>query len=286
MIASSIKKADILIEALPYIRAFRGKVMVIKYGGSALGDEQVLQGVLEDLVFLHYVGVHAILLHGGGPLITERLRARGVTTHFVHGQRVTDAATMAVVEETLQELNGILVRRLRALGATAVGGREFGMTGVLCARPHAATASLGFVGDVSQVLTGKLRRALHKDQMPIVAPVGIGRTGDRYNINADHAACAVASALKAEKLVLLTNVRGILRHEGQPASLIPTLSAGEVASLIHRGVIHGGMVPKVQACVAALHHGVRKTHIIHAKIPHALLLEIFTQQGIGTELVH
>ena len=285
MIESSIKKADILIEALPYIRAFRGKVMVIKYGGSAMGEDQLLANILEDLVFLHYVGVWPILVHGGGPVITARLKARGVKTTFIHGQRVTDADTMAVVEETLHEINGALVRRLRALGGEAVGAREFGTTGVLHAKPHPGSAHLGFVGDVSQVTTGKLLEYLRQGRIPIIAPVGVGRNRQRYNINADHVACAVAGSLTAEKLVLLTNVRGILGRPDDPQSLIPTLSSGEVPALIERQVVSGGMIPKVQACVNALKSGVKKAHIVDTKVPHALLLEIFTKQGIGTEIV-
>lgn len=285
MIETSIKKADILIEALPYIRAFRGKVMVIKYGGSSMDDEEALTGILEDLVFLHYVGVRPILVHGGGPLITERLRTRGVKTSFVNGRRVTDAGTMAVVEETLHELNGSLVRRLRALGAEAVGAREFGVDGIVQARPHADSAMLGFVGEVSRVMTGKLQRYLRRGRIPIVAPIGVGRSRQRYNINADTVACSTAAALRAEKLVMFTDVLGILERQDDDESLIPTLSAADVATLIERGVIRGGMIPKVEACVHALRSGVKKTHIIDAKIPHALLLEIFTKQGIGTEIV-
>lgn len=285
MIEASIKKADILIEALPYIRAFRGKTMVIKYGGSSIAEETALNGILEDLVFLHYVGAHPLLVHGGGPMITERLKARGVKTTFVDGQRVTDAGTMAVVEETLHELNGWLVRRLRALGAGAVGAREFGVQGVVQARPHASSATLGFVGDVSRVFTGKLQRYLRQGRIPVIAPVGVGRNRQRYNINADAVACGVAAGLRAEKFVLFTNVRGILEQPENPESLISALSSGDVQPLIQRGVIRGGMIPKVEACVSALQHGVRKTHIIDAKIPHALLLEIFTTQGVGTEIV-
>lgn len=285
MIETSIKKADILIEALPYIRAFRGKVMVIKYGGSSMDDEEALTGILEDLVFLHYVGVRPILVHGGGPLITERLKARGVKTSFVNGRRVTDAGTMAVVEETMHELNGLLVRRLRALGAEAVGAREFGVQGVLRAKPHAASATLGFVGEISHVMTGKLQRYLRQGRIPIIAPIGVGHGRQRYNINADTVACSTAAALRAEKLVMFTDVLGILERQDDEDSLIPTLSSADVAALIERGVIRGGMIPKVEACVNALQAGVKKTHIIDAKIPHALLLEIFTKQGIGTEIV-
>ena len=285
MIEASIKKADILIEALPFIRAFRGKVMVIKYGGSAMSQESLLTGILEDLVFLHYVGVRPLLVHGGGPMINERLKARGVKPTFVHGHRVTDAETMTVVEETLHELNGSLVRRLRALGGEAVGAREFGVTGVVRARPREDSAAMGFVGEISQVMSGKLQRYLRQGRIPIIAPIGAGRNQQRYNMNADVVACGVASALRAEKLVLLTNVRGILEKESDPESLIPTLSSGEVQQLIEREVIYGGMIPKVQACAGALKSGVKKTHIIDAKIPHALLLEIFTTQGIGTEIV-
>jgi acetylglutamate kinase len=278
----SIRKADILIEALPYIHAFRGKVIVAKYGGSAIDHPTAMRGILQDLVFLCVVGIRAVLVHGGGPMITRRLSATGRGTKFIDGMRVTDADTIRVVSEALDEVNRRLVTQVNALGGAAAGltPRER----VVLAAPHPRTAELGFVGTVRQVRTGPIRRLFAEDAIPVISPVG-RQDGRLYNINADDVACEVAAALKAEKLVLLTNVRGIFRHPDDAESLISTLSVEDAGRLMERGVIQEGMIPKVKACVEALRRGVKKTHIIDAAIPHAMLLEIFTKQGIGTELV-
>ena len=280
----SIKKADILIEALPYIRAFRGKPVVVKYGGSVLGNEPILQGILEDLVFMSYVGLRPVLVHGGGPEINQRLRGLGRKAEFIDGMRVTDAETIRVVDEALTDLNKTLVQKLKALGGAAVGLTPASHAAIK-ARPHPQTARLGFVGVVDHVDTVVLHRLLHQSEIPVVSPVGLGTGKQRYNINADDAASQVAAALRAEKLVLLTDVKGILRTAGDASSLMTTLTVTEAKELIARQVIQSGMIPKVQACISALKSGVRKTHVIDAKTPHALLLEIFTTQGIGTEIV-
>ena len=279
-----IKKADILIEALPYIRAFRGKPVIVKYGGSVMGNEPILKGILEDLVFMSYVGLRPVLVHGGGPEINQRLKHLGRRAEFVDGMRVTDADTIRVVDDSLTDLNKALVHKLKGLGGAAVGMTP-ATHGVIKARPHANAERLGFVGVVAEVDTATLDRLLQQGAIPVVSPVGVGPGKQRYNINADDAASQVASALRAEKLVLLTDVQGIQRTVGESESLITTLTVGEAKGLIERQVIQAGMIPKVQACVHALRAGVRKTHIINAKTPHALLLEIFTTQGIGTEIV-
>jgi len=278
----SIKKADILIEALPYIQAFTGKTIVVKYGGSALKSQSVVKGILQDLVFLSTVGLRPVLIHGGGREISRRLAAMGKASTFIHGMRVTDRAAIQVVNEALQDVNQKLVESVRALGGAAEG--LVARDQVILAEPHPRASQLGYVGSVKTVHVAKLRHVLQRPAIPVVSPVG-SHNGQLYNINADDAASMVAASLQAEKFVLLTNVRGIMRHSGEPDSLIPTLTIKEAKLLLERKVIQEGMIPKVHACVAALRGGVKKTHIIDATIPHALLLEIFTKTGIGTEMI-
>jgi len=278
----SIKKADILVEALPYIQAFSGKTIVVKYGGSALQDPSVSRGILQDLVFLSVVGLRPVLLHGGGPVISQRIAASGQSTMFIEGMRVTDRSTMRIVNEALEGINEQLVEQIRALGGIASG--LVAQHRVLLAKPHPHATRLGYVGSVKAVQIAKVRQVLERPAIPVLSPVGTNH-GQLFNINADEAAAAVAATLRAEKLVLLTNVRGILRQPGEPSSLIPTLSIKDAKLLMERRVIQEGMIPKVRACVAALRQGVKKTHIIDAAIPHALLLEIFTRTGIGTEII-
>jgi len=278
----SIRKSDILIEALPYIQAFRGKTVVTKYGGSALDHPAAMRGILQDLVFLSAVGIRPVLVHGGGPAITAQLSQAGKRTAFIDGMRVTDAATMRVVNGALEGVNKRLVAQMKALRGHAEG--VVARHRVIVAEPHPKAGQLGFVGTVRGVHISALRAVFSRHAIPVVSPVGICN-GRHYNINADSVASAVAAHLKAEKLVLLTNVRGILRHAADPTSLISTLSVTDAKLLVQRGVIQEGMIPKVQACVAALRRGVKKTHIIDAAIPHAMLLEIFTKQGIGTEII-
>jgi acetylglutamate kinase len=278
----SIRKADILIEALPYLQAFRGKVIVAKYGGSAIDNPAAMRGILQDIVFLSAVGIQPVLIHGGGPMITRKLSDGGKRTKFIDGMRVTDRETIRVVSQELEDVNHRLVSQVETLGGHAEGivpSRR-----VIVAEPHPRAAELGFVGTVKTVHTGVLREVLAGHAIPVVSPVGVGE-GQLYNINADDVASEVALALKAEKLVLLTNVRGILRHASDVSSLISTLSVKEARLLMERQVIQEGMIPKVKACIDALRGGVRKTHIIDAAISHAMLLEIFTKQGIGTEII-
>ena len=278
----SIRKADILIEAIPYIQAFRGKVVVAKYGGSAVDNATAMRGILQDLIFLSTVGIRSVLVHGGGPAITRRLSAGGRQTRFIDGIRVTDRRTVRVVSQTLGEVNRRLVAQIRSLG-----GHAEGLTAerrVVIAQPHPEAAMLGFVGTVRLIHTGPVRMVLSRHAIPVISPLGAG-VRQLYNINADEVACEVAAALGAEKLVLLTNVRGILRQADDVGSLISTLSVKDARQLMERGVIQTGMIPKVKACVDALRRGVKKTHIIDAALPHAMLLEIFTKQGIGTEIV-
>ena len=278
----SIRKADILIEAVPYLQAFRGKVIVAKYGGSAIDNPAAMRGILQDLIFLSVVGIRAVLVHGGGPMITRKLSAAGKRSTFIDGMRVTDAQTIHVVNEELEEVNGRLVAQIASLGGHAEG--IVPRRRVVGAAPHPRAEELGFVGVVKTVRTEPLRKVFTHHGIPVISPVGAGN-GRLYNINADEVASEIAAHLKAEKLVLLTNVRGILQQPNELGSLISTLSVKEARLLMERRVIQEGMIPKVKACVEALRRGVKKTHIIDASIPHAMLLEIFTKQGIGTEIV-
>ncbi len=274
----SIKKADVLIEALPYLQRFRGAVMVAKYGGSAIDNPSAMRGILQDLIFLSQVGIHAVLVHGGGPAINRQLSVRGASSRFVDGLRVTDAATIRVVNRALEEVNRHLVRQIGVLGGQASGITP--RQRVIIAKPHPRSSELGSVGSVAWVQSRLIRRVFGHHTIPVISPVGIGH-GTLYNINADDVAGEVAASLRAEKLVLLTNVRGIVNGR----SLIPTLSIKEAKRLVERRIVQEGMIPKVKACVDALLRGVKKTHIIDASIPHALLLEIFTKKGIGTEII-
>lgn len=267
-----------MIEALPYLQTFKGTVMVAKYGGSALDNPEAMRGILQDLIFLTQVGIQAVLVHGGGPAINRKLASTGTPSRFIDGLRVTDPATVRVVNRALQEVNRRLAAQIRALGGQATGLTP--RQQVIIAQPHERSSELGDVGSVAWVHSRLIRRLFARHAIPVISPVGAVH-GRLYNINADDVASEVASSLRAEKLVLLTNVRGIVHGR----TLIPTLSIKEAKRLVERGVIHEGMIPKVKACVRALWRGVKKTHIIDAAIPHALLLEIFTKKGIGTEIV-
>ncbi len=280
----AIRKADVLIEALPYIKEFHRKIMVIKYGGSILGEEKIRAGVLEDIVFLSYMGLCPVLVHGGGPNISERMKAEGVKTEFVDGMRVTDEKTLAIVEEELNKLNKIIVSELQGLGAKAVGFQAR-MQSVILARKKQEGKDLGLVGEVESIDIKPLLQQTKDYAVCVICPVGKGRDNKIYNINADDVASQAAVSLSAEKLMILTNVRGIMRSPDDPNSLISTLTVSDAKGLIKEGAVQEGMIPKVKSAIAASEGGVKKTHIIDARIPHALLLEIFTNQGVGTEIV-
>ena len=280
----AIKKADVLIEALPYIRKFHRKIIVIKYGGSILGEEKIRKGVLEDIVFLNLVGIKAVLVHGGGPNISERMRASGKKTEFVDGMRVTDEETLVVVEEELQSLNDLIVKEISELGAKVSGlnGKD---KNIIQVEKKKAEIDLGLVGNIVGINTEPIFEDLKDNKVAVVLPMGRGRDKKAYNVNADEAAASIAASLGAEKLVLLTNVKGIMRNPEDPHSFLSTLTIEEAKGLIENNVIQQGMIPKVSACINALDNGVKKTHIIDARTPHGLLLEIFTDQGIGTEII-
>ena len=286
----SIEKAATLIEALPYIQDFRDKIVVVKYGGSTMVGDQEEDTVLKDIVFMASVGICPVIVHGGGPAINRRLEERGVETQRINGLRVTDKATMGVVEDVLfGEVNAGIVRDIEALGGKAVGisGKD---TGVLNVRKHWANTAdgpvdIGFVGDVERVSTSPITDLIEGGMIPVVAPIGRGEDGQSYNVNADTAAGEIAAALRAEKLVFLTDVTGIMRDPEESSTLISTLHVLDVDHLVEEAVISGGMIPKVEACVKAVKSGVRKTHVVDGRIPHSMLLEIFTREGIGTEIV-
>lgn len=280
----AIKKAEVLVEALPYIKKFHKKIIVIKYGGSILGEEKIRKGVLEDIIFLNFMGLRPILVHGGGPNISERMRQEGKKTEFVDGMRVTNEDTLAVVEEELESLNSLIVKEISESGAKAVGlnGKD---NNIIQAEKKKAKIDLGLVGHITGIDTQPILDELKKDKIVVILPMGKAKDKKAYNVNADEVAASIAASLEAEKLVLLTNVLGIMRNHDDPSSFLSTLTTQEAKDLMENKVIQQGMIPKVKACIDALLAGVRKTHIIDARIPHALLLEIFTDQGIGTEIV-
>lgn len=280
----AIKKAKVLIEALPYIKKFHKKIVVIKYGGSILGEEKIRKGVLEDIVFLNFMGLRPVLVHGGGPNISDRMRASGKKTDFVDGMRVTDEATLNLVGEELQKLNELIVTEIKEIGAQAVSlnGK---VDKIILTEKKKAKIDLGLVGDIVKINTDSILGEIKADKIPVILPMGLGSDNNTYNVNADEAAASIAGALQAEKLVLLTNVKGIMRDADDPNSFISTLTTKEVGGLIENKIIQTGMIPKVNACITALNGGVKKTHVIDARISHALLLEIFTDKGVGTEIL-
>ncbi len=285
-----IDKAAILIEALPYIQNFRGKVVVVKYGGSTMVGDAAEDTVLKDIVFMASVGICPVIVHGGGPAINRRLEEQGVATKRINGLRVTDGATMKVVEDVLfGEVNADIVRVIEMLGGHAVGISAKD-SGIMHVRKHWAqtpdgAADIGFVGDVERIESAPILDLIRQDVIPVIAPIGCGPGEQSYNVNADTAAGEIAAALHAEKLVFLTDVIGILRDPKDEATLLSTVRVKEVGELVEVGVVSGGMIPKIEACVKAVKSGVRKTHIIDGRIPHSMLLEIFTREGIGTEIV-
>jgi acetylglutamate kinase len=285
-----LEKANILIEALPYIRNFYGKTFVIKYGGAAQIDEGLKQSFAQDVVLFNFIGIRTVIVHGGGPKISETMKKMGKEPTFVQGQRVTDKETMDIVEMVLGGLiNKEIVSLINGHGGKAVGlsGKDGGLISArkkLLAKGSNEDEELidiGLVGEVQEIKPDILD-SLDKDGfVPVISPIGVSDSGDALNINADYAASAIAAALKAEKLLLLTDVPGIKGAEGE---ILSALDKKGINDLIKSGVISGGMLPKVQSCIKAVEGGVGKTHIVDGRVPHCLLLEIFTKEGIGTEI--
>ena len=278
----AIKKASVLIEALPYIKNFHKKIIIIKYGGSILAEERIRKSVLEDIAFLRYTGIRPILVHGGGPNISEKLRYLKMSSDFVDGMRITNADTLKVVEEELNKLNDIIVKEIKGHGIKAKGFKS--EDNFLVAKKKKSKKDLGFVGEVIDFNRNILNNVI-SEAIPVVCPMGVSSDGVKFNINADEVAFFLAAQLKAEKVVFLTNVLGVMRNPKDDDSLISTLSKKEIEELIEDKVVDEGMVPKVKGAIRAIEGGAKKAHIIDAKIPHALLLEIFTDEGIGTEIV-
>ena len=282
MVQEAIKKADVLIEALPYIKKFHKKVFVIKYGGSILGEERVRKCVLEDIAFLRFAGIRPIIVHGGGPNITDKLKEHKIKAEFVGGMRVTDEFTLKVVESELNKLNDLIVNEIKAQGVKAVGFKK--RDNFLEVVKKKGKIDLGFVGEVIGFDQDRLDNAL-AEAIPVICPMGISSQGEAFNINADEVAYFIASKLKAEKLVFLTNILGVMRNSKDKNSLISSITVKEIKKLIKEKTIDEGMIPKVKAAAAAIGSGVEKAHIVDAKISHAILFEIFTDEGISTEII-
>lgn len=279
-----IRKADVLLEALPYLQAFRGKTFVIKYGGSALADPKQRRAILQDIVFFSVAGIRPVLVHGGGPEISKLMAKNGKAPKFIQGLRVTDASTLKMVMNALKGVNQTLISEIRQLGGRAQGLMGWESALLRAEKKVVPEGDLGFVGKVTGVNTGPIQRLLALGAIPVVVPLGAGWDGQAYNINADEAASALAAALKAEKFVLVTDVPGILTNPKNLKTLLTTITETKALALIKKGVISGGMIPKTKACIHALEGGVKKTHMIDVEIPHGLILEIFTDKGIGTEI--
>lgn len=279
-----MNRAQVLIEAIPYIRAFHGKTFVIKYGGHAMVDQELKRSVMLDIVLLKYLGLNPVLVHGGGPEITQMLEKTGKKSISLHGQRVTDRETMEIVNMVLAgKINKELVTLLNHYGVKAAGlsGQDGGLLQAV-KKNMPGGEDLGFVGEVKRVNPELLHTLLAKGYIPVVATVGVGEEGENYNINADTVAGELAAALPAEKLIILTDVEGIHEDPADNSTLISNLKIEKALEMIADGRIGGGMIPKVHACIHALRHGVSRAHIIDGRRPHSLLLEILTDKGIGT----
>ena len=286
---TEVQKAETLVEALPFIQQFRGQTFVIKYGGSAMEDEHLVERTLRDVVFLEAVGINPVIVHGGGKAITSRMREAGLKARFVNGLRVTDAASMQIVETTLDTvINPMIVGTIKSFGGRAGGVSGRGVFQARKLSPQAKgrgeTVDLGFVGEVAGVDLTAVRRAIEEETVPVISPVGVDEAGTVLNINADVAAGAVAADLKAAKLIYISDVRGIMRDPAQADSLIPSVNREMIGRLIKDEIIEGGMIPKVESAAAALASGVLKAHLIDGRVAHSLLIEIFTNSGIGTEI--
>jgi len=286
MFESAMEKAAILVEALPYIKDFYGKRVVIKYGGAAMTDCDLKQKVMQDIVLMRYVGMQPIVVHGGGPAINSMLNRLGIESKFINGLRATSQDAMEIVEMVLGgKINGEIVS-----GINASGGNAIGITGkdgcLIEARPMDPDGIMGYVGEIVNINPQIIETIIENGYIPVVAPIGIDQEQAAYNINADLVAAAIAVKMNADKLVLLTYVPGLLKNPQDSNTLISELKVSEVEGYIQQGVIAGGMVPKVRCCVEAVIGGVGRTHIIDGRVPHSILLEIFTREGIGTMVVN
>lgn len=291
---SNVEKVAVLTEALPYLQKFSGKIIVIKYGGNAMVNAELKQKVVRDIIFMKYTGMKPVVVHGGGPEITAALQQMGKKSSFVSGLRITDDETMQIAEMVLVgKINTEIVSLLNQSGVKAVGlnGKDANLT---LAKKHLAQVidnnelkevDIGYVGDVERINPNIIHTLLENDYIPVIAPTGVDEAGNSYNINADYVAGEIAAALGAEKLLLLTDVEGLYRDFKNREGFISTLTFAEATAMIAKGLLEGGMIPKIEACVRALAGGAAKAHIIDGRLPHSLLLEVFTTEGIGTEVV-
>ena len=280
-----LKKAEVLIEALPYIQRFNRKIIVVKYGGSAMVDEELKQSVIQDVTLLKLVGFKPIIVHGGGKEISKWVAKAGMEPEFINGLRKTDAPTMEIAEMVLGKVNKSLVQMVEKLGVNAVGisGKDGGLLKVN--KKLSNGQDIGYVGEVKEVNPKILYDRLEKDFLPIICPVGLDDNYDTYNINADDAACAIARAVQAEKLAFLTDIEGVYKDPDDKSTLISELKISDAHKLIEDGYIGGGMLPKLNNCIDAIENGVSRVHILDGRIAHCLLLEIFTNRGIGTAIL-
>lgn len=279
---SNALKAQILNQALPYIQKYHDKIVVVKYGGNAMTSEELKNAVMSDLVLLNLVGIKVVLVHGGGPEISEMLKKVGIESKFIGGLRYTDADTAEIVRMVLAgKVNKSLVAHLERQGGSAIGlcGSDGGMIQV---KKLAGEIDLGYVGEITGVNVKPITDALENGFIPVVATVATDEDGQVYNINADTAAAQIAAALRAENLILMTDIKGLLRDKDDESTLIPQVNVSEVPILIHQGIISGGMIPKIECCVEAVRRGVTKTCIIDGRIPHSILIEILSNEGVGT----
>lgn len=281
----AMDKAEVLIEALPYIQRFNRKIIVVKYGGSAMIDEELKKQVIQDVTLLKLVGFKPIIVHGGGKEISKWVEKTGMTPEFVNGLRKTDEPTMEIAEMVLNKVNKSLVQNVQSLGVNAIGisGKDGGLLKV--EKKLSGGKDIGFVGEITEVNPKILMDLLEKDFLPIVCPIGMDENFVTYNINADDAACAIAKAVSAEKLAFLTDIEGVYKDKDDPDTLISELSVEEAKKLIGDGFIGGGMLPKLNNCIEAIEEGVSRVHILDGRIAHCLLLEIFTNKGIGTAII-
>lgn len=280
-----LKKAEVLIEALPYIQKFNRKIIVVKYGGSAMSNEELQKNVIKDVTLLKLVGFKPIIVHGGGKEISRWVGKVGKEAQFINGLRVTDEETMEIAEMVLNKVNKSLVTMVEELGVKAVGvsGKDGKLLNV--EKKYSGGQDIGFVGDVKSVNAKILYDLLENDYLPIVAPIGLDESFQTYNINADDAACAIAKAVGADKLVFLTDIEGLYKDINDRDSFISRITASEANKLIEDGFIGGGMLPKLNNCTSAIENGVNRVHILDGRIPHCLLLEIFTNSGVGTAII-
>lgn len=281
---TNAQRADILIQALPYIQKYNNKIIVIKYGGNAMINEELKAAVMGDMVLLSLIGIKVVLVHGGGPEITEMLGKIGKESKFYNGLRVTDEESAKIVQMVLAgKINKNLVNLLQNIGGKAIG--LSGMDGGLIEAKPIDFENLGYVGEITNVNTQPILDVLEKGYIPVVSTVGCDKEGNVYNINADTAAAAIAGSLGAESLISMTDICGILRDKDDPSTLIPVINVSEAPQLMREGIISGGMIPKIECCIEAIRRGVGKVFVMDGRVPHSILIEILTDEGIGTMLI-